>query len=54
MSYIKRNLLQDEEVEYTTNLHWIIFINPLIILAIAGAFIWTGINQGWLNSKGYV
>ncbi len=38
MGYIKRNLLPDEEVEYSTNLHWIIFVGPLFILAIAAVF----------------
>jgi uncharacterized membrane protein YdbT with pleckstrin-like domain len=39
MGYITRNLLEDEEIEYSTKLHWVVFISPLFIFFVSCAFI---------------
>lgn len=51
MSYIKRNLLQDEEIEHSTKLHWVTFISPLLILVTALAFISIGSNAQSQDTK---
>lgn len=39
MSYIKRNLMENEEIIFETKLHWLIFINPLMLMCLTLSFI---------------
>mgnify|MGYP000310981991 CR=1 FL=1 len=39
MSYVKKNLSTGEEIIYTAKIHWIIYINGLILTAIGLGFI---------------
>ena len=34
MGYIEQNLMQDEQIRYSTKLHWIIFIFPILLIFI--------------------
>lgn len=34
MGYIEQNLMQDEQIRYSTKLHWIIFIFPILLIVI--------------------
>ena len=52
MGYIDKNLLQNEEITYRTNLHWITFLSSLLLIIIGGlCFLWaaTGENQDAKN-----
>jgi len=44
MSYVKKNLLTDEEIIYTAKIHWLIYINGLILTVIGLGFIF------WIQS----
>lgn len=37
MSYVDKNLLPNESVIYRTRLHWLIYLRPVILLAIGAA-----------------
>ncbi len=46
MSYIDKNLLQNEEITYRAKLHWITFFGPLLLFTAAGiSFLFSGIGQ---------
>jgi uncharacterized membrane protein YdbT with pleckstrin-like domain len=46
MSYIEKNLLQNEEITYRANLHWITFFGPLLLITAAGvSFLFSSIGQ---------
>ena len=42
MSYIEKNLMNGESVVYRTNLHWVVFLWPIIWLVVAIMFFSSG------------
>jgi uncharacterized membrane protein YdbT with pleckstrin-like domain len=42
MSYIEKNLMNGESVVYRTNLHWVVFLWPIIWLVVAIIFFSSG------------
>lgn len=34
MGYIEQNLMQGEQIKYSTKLHWIIFVSPILLIVI--------------------
>jgi uncharacterized membrane protein YdbT with pleckstrin-like domain len=44
MSYVASVLLPDEKVRYASNIHWVIYLPGIILLALAALAYWTGIQ----------
>jgi uncharacterized membrane protein YdbT with pleckstrin-like domain len=42
MSYVRSVLQPDEHVRYSTNLHWLIYLPALLLLALAALVFWFG------------
>jgi uncharacterized membrane protein YdbT with pleckstrin-like domain len=38
MGYIEQNLMQGETIRYHTKLHWIVFVSPILLVAIGVTF----------------
>jgi len=45
MSYVKSVLQPDEQVRYTTNIHWIIYLPGLGVLILAGLAYWLALRE---------
>lgn len=49
MSYIEKNLMNGERIVYRTTLHWIVFVWPMIWLAVSILFIFGGSDVAMLG-----
>ncbi len=47
MKYIEKVLLPDEEIRYTAKIHWIVYLTPVIFLALAIYCLSSG-EEGWV------
>jgi uncharacterized membrane protein YdbT with pleckstrin-like domain len=47
-SYVKSQLLNDEQVQYEVKVHWAVYIRPAIITLVAIAFVRAGQGPMWL------
>ena len=47
MKYIEKVLLLDEEIRYTAKIHWIVYLTPVIVLALAISSLSSG-EEGWV------
>jgi uncharacterized membrane protein YdbT with pleckstrin-like domain len=45
MSYVKSVLQPDEQVRYTTNIHWIIYLPGVGVLILAGLAYWLALRE---------
>ncbi len=47
MKYIEKVLLPDEEIRYTAKIHWIVYLTPVIVFALAIYCLSSG-EEGWV------
>ncbi len=54
MSYIKRNLIDGEQIVYLGKLHWIIFFGAMVWFTVALALLGIGVNMKDANTRTFV
>ena len=40
MSYIQNNLQAGEEIKYRADIHWYIFVCPVVLILLGAFFLW--------------
>jgi uncharacterized membrane protein YdbT with pleckstrin-like domain len=53
MSYLEKNLTQGENIVYQANIHWFLFVRPVLLLAFGG-LLYSALNTGFIHWIGII